>query len=275
MIRSGVLGLQGDFREHLETLRRMGVDAVDVRRPGQLDEIDALIVPGGESTTMLKLIRDYALWQPLLDFARARPLWGVCAGSILLAERVENPAQESLAVMPITVRRNAYGRQNESFIARFALRLPGRGPQEQEGVFIRAPLVTAWAAEVAVLAEHGNCSSSTVLLIVQELCRAAPPPARIVAPAFGPALTLYAARKLKRPVKWTAERSEDFLSDSQGRDQVTRAALALDAEGTILAIRVDTVANLGAYLSNFGPMIPTIPERGSENVRSSISSRSP
>jgi 5'-phosphate synthase pdxT subunit len=155
-LRIGVLALQGAVEPHRAKLSALGCEAIAVRDAEALASCRGLILPGGESTTMLHLIHAYALWQPLLDFAAGRPLWGVCAGSILMAEQVENPGQESLGLLPITVRRNAYGRQNESFIAAFPLRLPGQAPLPQEGVFIRAPVVTAWAPEVRVLAEHGG-----------------------------------------------------------------------------------------------------------------------
>lgn len=152
----GVLALQGAVQPHRDKLARLGVASLPVRDATELAACRGLIIPGGESTTFLKLIHTYALWQPLLDFAAQRPLWGVCAGSILMAAQVENPPQQSLGVTPITVRRNAYGRQNESFIARLTLHLPGQPPQEQEGVFIRAPQIVARDPAVTVLAEHGG-----------------------------------------------------------------------------------------------------------------------
>lgn len=153
-MRIGILALQGAVEPHREKLARLGADAVAVRTGEELRNCHGLVLPGGESTTFLKLITAYSLRQPLVDFARDRPLWGVCAGSILMAERVENPPQESLGVLPVTVRRNAYGRQNESFIAPLALRLPGQGTQSQEGVFIRSPRILQWPGEADVLAEH-------------------------------------------------------------------------------------------------------------------------
>jgi 5'-phosphate synthase pdxT subunit len=155
-VRIGILALQGAVAPHRAKLAALGLEAPPVRLAADLDGCAGLILPGGESTTMLKLMHDYALIPALLDFGRRRPLWGVCAGSILLAEHVENPAQESLALLPITVRRNAYGRQNESFIARLTLKLPGEAPSDQEAVFIRAPQITAVSPGVAVLAEHGG-----------------------------------------------------------------------------------------------------------------------
>ena len=155
-MRIGILALQGDVALHQARLAKLSVEAVPVRGADELAACRGLIIPGGESTTFLKLLEAYGLGDPLVAFARERPLWGVCAGSILMAAQVQNPAQRSLAILPITVRRNAYGRQNESFIATFPLRLPGQGALEQEGVFIRAPQVVGWQPEVAVLAEYGG-----------------------------------------------------------------------------------------------------------------------
>lgn len=155
-MRIGILALQGAVEPHRLKLAALGCDTLPVRLPSDLAPCAGLIMPGGESTTMLKLIRDYGLRPALLDFGRRQPVWGVCAGSILMAEHVENPPQESLAMLPITVRRNAYGRQNESFITRLTLHLPGQAPSEQEAVFIRAPQIVAAEPGVAVLAEHGG-----------------------------------------------------------------------------------------------------------------------
>jgi len=152
----GILALQGAVEPHRVKLAGLGLHARSVRLPEDLEGCAGLILPGGESTTMLKLIGYYGLKPALLDFGRKRPLWGVCAGSILLAERVENPAQESFGVLAITVRRNAYGRQNESFIARLTVRLPGQAPADQEAVFIRAPQIVAIQPGVQVLAEYGG-----------------------------------------------------------------------------------------------------------------------
>jgi 5'-phosphate synthase pdxT subunit len=152
----GILGLQGAVAPHRAKLKALGHETVVVRNAAELAVCRGLIIPGGESTTMLKLIHDYQLKPALLDFARERPVWGVCAGAILIAQEVENPSQESLGLMPIAVRRNAYGRQNESFIAELELTLPGQSPVTQEGVFIRAPRIVRIAPEVTVLARHGD-----------------------------------------------------------------------------------------------------------------------
>ena len=155
-MRIGILALQGAVEPHREKLARLDADPLTVRTREELRDCHGLVLPGGESTTFLKLIAVYGLRQPLVDFAQTRPLWGVCAGSILMAERVESPPQESLGVLPVTVQRNAYGRQNESFIAPLTLRLPGQESQDQEGVFIRAPRILQWPREAEVLAEHGG-----------------------------------------------------------------------------------------------------------------------
>jgi 5'-phosphate synthase pdxT subunit len=148
--------LQGAVQPHRDKLQALGLDTRPVRLADDFETCAGLILPGGESTTMLKLIHDYDLKPALVEFGRRRPVWGVCAGSILMAEQVENPGQESFAMLPITVRRNAYGRQNESFITRLTLKLPGQPAIDQEAVFIRAPQIVATGPGVAVLAEHGG-----------------------------------------------------------------------------------------------------------------------
>jgi len=150
----GVLALQGAVQPHRKSFAAVGEQAVPVRTALEIQSCDGLVLPGGESTTLLNLIGHYGLWQPLIDFARSRPLWGVCAGAILMARRVEGPAQPSLDIVPISVQRNAYGRQNESFIAPISLRLPGQAPLQQEAVFIRAPVIREIGASCEILAEH-------------------------------------------------------------------------------------------------------------------------
>ena len=134
--RVGVLALQGDFEAHRKSLERAGADAVEIRTARQLDNIDGLILPGGESTTMLKLLYEEDLFEPLRQFGRQKPIFGTCAGAILLATEVTNPAQRSLGLMDITVERNAYGRQLDSRI----VTLPWNGAGI-EAVFIRAPII--------------------------------------------------------------------------------------------------------------------------------------
>lgn len=158
-IKLGILALQGAVQPHQAKLAAMGVDCVLVRRAEELSGISGLILPGGESSTFLKLILLYDLEAPLRNFAASHPMWGVCAGSILMAETVENPPQNSLALLPMTVVRNAYGAQNNSFITTLSLHLgqtPDKTDVEVEGVFIRAPRFTALDAGMEVLAYHGE-----------------------------------------------------------------------------------------------------------------------
>lgn len=145
----GVLALQGDFIEHKQRLHNLGAHAVEVRLPEQLDGLDALIIPGGESTTIGKLAVTFGLLGPLREFAAARPVWGTCAGMIMLARDIGR-AQPLIGVMDIRVNRNAFGRQVDSFET--DLVVPELGAQPFHAVFIRAPLVTAVGDGVQVLA---------------------------------------------------------------------------------------------------------------------------
>ncbi len=150
-LRVGVLALQGDYDAHASALTDLGADAVLVRKPEQLDELDGLIIPGGESTTFLKFLERDGFLDRLQSFVRARPTFGTCAGCILLAKEVLHPAQASLAVLDATVERNAYGRQNDSAIRMTETTLEG-GPLE--AVYIRAPRISRVGPEVEVLAER-------------------------------------------------------------------------------------------------------------------------
>jgi 5'-phosphate synthase pdxT subunit len=150
--RVGVLALQGDVREHLRALTRLGVTAGAVRRPGELAAVDALVLPGGESTTMAKLARTFDLLDPLRERVSAGlPVLGTCAGMILLADRVEDGVvgQETIGGLDITVRRNAFGRQVDSFEE--DLHVDGLADPVR-AVFIRAPWVEAVDDDVEVLA---------------------------------------------------------------------------------------------------------------------------
>ena len=149
----GVLALQGDFEAHGKALARAGAVPVEVRTAAELDDVDGLVIPGGESTTMLKLLRYENLIEPLQEFGCAKPVFGTCAGAILLANEVSHPVQESLGLMDIGVERNAYGRQLDSRIAR--LEPAEKGPLAEadiEAVFIRAPWVERVGPDVQVLA---------------------------------------------------------------------------------------------------------------------------
>jgi len=149
--RVGVLALQGDFEAHARALARAGADAVEVRSASQLQDIDALIIPGGESSTMLKLIEIEGLFEPLRQFGVSKPIFGTCAGAILLASEVTNPAQASLGLMDIGVERNAYGRQLDSRIAHLA---PEGLDGDLEAVFIRAPIIRRVGENARVLARY-------------------------------------------------------------------------------------------------------------------------
>jgi 5'-phosphate synthase pdxT subunit len=149
-----VLALQGAFAAHVERLRELGVEAEEIRKPEQLAALDALIIPGGESTTFLKHLERAGFFDALYRFVREKPTFGTCAGCILLARDVLNPAQRSLDALDITVERNAYGRQNDSLILNEPTSLPG-GPLEM--VFIRAPRIARIGEGIEVLATRdGN-----------------------------------------------------------------------------------------------------------------------
>lgn len=136
----GVLALQGDFREHREMLEQLGHEVREIRKPSQLVELDALIIPGGESTTIARLILSNGFQQPLRDFcASGRPTWGTCAGAILLAKVVDNLDRPGIETMEISVQRNAFGRQVDSFEAELNVEGLHGGPFH--AVFIRAPLI--------------------------------------------------------------------------------------------------------------------------------------
>jgi len=153
MMRIGVLALQGAFIEHKNVLTRLGVQPVEVRLPEHLEGLAGLIIPGGESTTIGLLAQKWGLLEPLREFARSgQPLWGTCAGMILMAKEVVDgvPGQPLLGLMEITVRRNAFGRQVDSFEADLPVSVLGNPPFH--AVFIRAPVIERVEAGVEVLA---------------------------------------------------------------------------------------------------------------------------
>lgn len=150
-MRIGVLALQGAFREHLDTLRSIGVEGVRVREPADLEGVSGLILPGGESTTMRQLIDRWGLHDPILAFAETgAPLFGTCAGMIVLASEIAGGESAILPLLDITVERNAFGRQLESFEAELSVPILGDTPVH--AVFIRAPIVDRTGPGVDVLA---------------------------------------------------------------------------------------------------------------------------
>ena len=159
MKKVGVLSLQGDFAAHGAAVERAGASPVYVRERSQLGEIDGLILPGGESSTMLKLLHYENLFDDVVDYGRRKPMFGTCAGAILMARDVTNPAQESLGLMDIKVERNAYGRQVDSRVVEldaepeFEQRT---SPGKLEAVFIRAPIIRRAGQGIHVLAEYAG-----------------------------------------------------------------------------------------------------------------------
>jgi|SRR5579875_862714 len=147
----GVLALQGDFEAHRNAIQRAGAQAVEVRTAEELNAVDGLVIPGGESTTMLKLLDIENLFEPLQQFGAAKPIFGTCAGAILLANEVLNPAQRSLGLVDMTIERNGYGRQVDSRIAQIELE-----GQPSEAVFIRAPIIRRLGPDAQILATYLN-----------------------------------------------------------------------------------------------------------------------
>jgi 5'-phosphate synthase pdxT subunit len=171
--RVGVLSLQGDFEAHCKALRRLGADTMEVRTAADLDAIDGLVIPGGESTTMLKLLDLENLFEPLRTFGQSKPIFGTCAGAILIARHVTNPEQPCLGLMDIGVERNAYGRQIDSRI----VQLHGEGIENLEAIFIRAPIIRETGPGVRVIARYRDTA-----VLVEE--------GRHLAATFHPELTV-------------------------------------------------------------------------------------
>jgi 5'-phosphate synthase pdxT subunit len=159
MKRIGVLALQGDFEAHAKALVRAGAETCYIRTGRELASVDALVIPGGESTTMLRLMEADGMLEALEQFGRRKPIFGTCAGAILLAREVSNPPQPSLGLVDIGVERNAYGRQLDSRVARiqpapeFQCRTQ---PGELEAVFIRAPIIRRVGTSARVLASYNG-----------------------------------------------------------------------------------------------------------------------
>lgn len=154
-MKIGVLALQGDFAEHIDTLKRLGVKTAEVRLPGHLNDLDGLIIPGGESTTIAKLAIAFGLMEPLRDFGREKAIWGTCAGAIFLSKDAKRD-QPLLGLMDITVERNAFGRQVDSFEVDLdipELKAATRSEAPYHAVFIRAPLIESVSGEARILSK--------------------------------------------------------------------------------------------------------------------------
>ena len=154
-MKIGVLAIQGDFAEHKAMLKRLGVETREVRLPGQLEGLDGLIMPGGESTTIGKLAVDFGLLDPLREFGKTHAIWGTCAGAIFMSKDARRQ-QPLLGLMDITVQRNAFGRQVDSFEADLdikALKGSGRKAVPYHAIFIRAPIIEAVDNGVTVLSK--------------------------------------------------------------------------------------------------------------------------
>jgi 5'-phosphate synthase pdxT subunit len=179
----GVLALQGAFAEHITMLRGIGVDAIEVRKPEQLERLDGLIMPGGESTSMGLVAERWHLVEPLRAWVRnGKVVWGTCAGMILLADRAAGQkagGQPLIGGLDVTVNRNYFGRQNESFET--LLTVPQLGDAPFHAIFIRAPAIVETGAEIEILAQTAGRAGDTVTVAVRQR--------NILATAFHPELT--------------------------------------------------------------------------------------
>lgn len=154
-MKIGVLALQGAFVEHISIMQQLGVETSPIRLPNKLDSLDGLIIPGGESTVILNLMQSFSLIQPIRELARlGLPILGTCAGMICLARKVPDRDIETLAVMDIVVKRNAFGRQLDSFET--ALPIPVLGDKPFPAIFIRAPIIESVDSQVDILARLTN-----------------------------------------------------------------------------------------------------------------------
>jgi len=154
--RIGVLAIQGDYAAHAEALSETGAEPVEIRKPEELANLDGLVLPGGESITMLKFLEKHQFFDALKDYCETHPILATCAGTILIAREVRHPVQRSLGILDAVVERNAYGRQIDSAILHAESSLPG-GPLEM--VFIRAPRIAEVGPNVEVLAERDGSAA--------------------------------------------------------------------------------------------------------------------
>lgn len=175
MVTVGVLALQGDFAEHESMLKRLGVDAPEVRLPSDLEALDALIIPGGESTTITRLIQIYDLAEPIRAFARDHAVWGTCAGAIVMARTASDLDRPTLDLLDIEVRRNAFGRQVDSFETDIPIK--GVEGPPVHAVFIRAPVIESAGEGVEVI---GRLEGGEIVAVRQ---------GKLLATSFHPELT--------------------------------------------------------------------------------------
>jgi 5'-phosphate synthase pdxT subunit len=214
-VKIGVLALQGDFAEHIRMLDAIGVESVEVRLATDLEGISGLILPGGESTTMRRLIERWALREPLLDFAATgAPLFGTCAGMIVLSTEIADGDPPILPLLDVTVRRNAFGRQLDSFEAE--LDVPVLGNTPVHGVFIRAPIIERTGPEVDVLA---RLDDGRIVAVRQR---------NILATAFHPELA--GETRFHRLVAAMASEHDDPGEGSGRRPYPTRRSLSARRE---------------------------------------------
>ncbi len=174
-MKIGVLALQGDFFKHAEALNKLGLPAVFVKTPADLQQTDGLIMPGGESTTLVKLLKNSDLYDKIISYSQAHPIFGTCAGAILLSQHVENHPVESFQLIDVDIVRNAYGRQIDSFVDFVDVEL-GEEKTQVEAVFIRAPKFTRVGEGVRVIGRH----KTDVVMVEND---------RVMAATFHPELT--------------------------------------------------------------------------------------
>ncbi len=217
-MKIGVLALQGDFAKHQEMLEKLGVEAPEVRLPAELKDLDGLVLPGGESTTFSKLMKETGIWDALRFFANSHPIFGTCAGLIVLANELVNQQVETLRLLDAVVQRNAYGRQRESFVGPVSLALDG-DQGTFSGVFIRAPKIVRVGSGVQVLGRHGDEP-----VLVRD--------GNILAATFHPELTddtrihAYFARMVEeaRQSRGPAAEEDAPLKDAEGEIRSQRSA---------------------------------------------------
>jgi 5'-phosphate synthase pdxT subunit len=216
-VKIGVLALQGAFAEHMDVLRQLGVEATQVRLPAHLEGVSGLVIPGGESTTMRKLIARWGLREPILDLARSgAPIFGTCAGMIVLANEITDGDEPVLSLLDVAVRRNAFGRQLDSFET--DLEVPILGGAPVHGVFIRAPIVERVGDDVDVLA---RLDDGRPVAVRQR---------NVIATAFHPELA--GETRFHRLVTTMASEHDDPAEGAGRRRHPTRRAVAAaDAAG--------------------------------------------